>query len=207
MFYIVLLLPVFLQAQQIIFSEPLREDGRDMNFDILGKMNGNILVFKNLRYKYALNVYNDSMQLKEKIELDFIPNKAFNVDCITYPDFFYLIYQYQKKGILYCMAVKVDGNGKKMNEPVQLDTTAIGGLGDNKIYSTINSEDKKKIMIFKIQKKDDKVNFLTKLYDSQLQLQHQSRLQLDYDERKDIFSDFFVDNEGNFIFVGEYKKK
>ncbi|MBL0355680.1 MAG: hypothetical protein IPP72_01790 [Chitinophagaceae bacterium] len=137
------ILPVFLQAQQITFSEPYREDGQDINFDILGRMNGNILIFKNVRWHYAVNIYNDSMLLKEKVELDFLPGKTFNVDCVVYPDYFFLIYQYQRKGILYCMGVKMDGNGKKLNEPVELDTTHVGVMGDNKIYSTINSDDKK----------------------------------------------------------------
>jgi len=199
--YLLILLPVFLQAQQITFSEPFREDSRDMNFDIIGRMKGNIVVFKNMRWKYSLNVYNDSMKLKEKVELDFIPNKTFNVDYIAYPDFFYLIYQHQKKGVLYCMAVKIDANGKKMDEPVILDTTQIGMLGENKIYTTINSEDKKKIMIFKIQHKEDKAHFAMVLFDSQLNILHKTRLQMDYDDRKDAFSDFLMDNDGNLVFA------
>jgi len=78
--YLLLLVPVFLQAQQIIFSEPLREDDRDMNFDVIGRMSGNIIIFKNLRSNYALNIYNDSMELKDKVDLEFLPDKTFNVD-------------------------------------------------------------------------------------------------------------------------------
>ncbi len=192
-------------AQQIIFSEPFSEDNRDMNFDIIGRVNSNIIIFKNLRYKYSLNVYNDSMVLKNKAELDFLPGKVFNVDYVAYPDFFYLIYQYQKKSIVYCMAVKMDADGKKMSEPIELDTTHIGGLGDNKIYSTINSDDRKKIMVFKIQKKEDKYQFATILFDDQLQVLHKSRQDLEYDDNKSTFSDFLLDNEGNFIFSAAVK--
>jgi len=204
--FLLLSVPVLLQAQQITFSEPYREDAQEMNFDILGKMNGNIVIFKNVRWHYAVNVYNDSMRLTDKVELDFLPGKTFNVDCIAYPDYFFLIYQYQKKGVLYCMGVKMDANGKKMNEPVELDTTHIGVMGDNKIYATINSEDKKKIIVFKMQHKDDRANFVTRLFDNQLQLLHQSRLSMDYDDRKHTFGDFFVDNEGNFVFTNTERK-
>jgi hypothetical protein len=199
--FILFAAPVVMQAQQIIFSEPYREDGQTMNFEILGRMNGNIVIFKNVRWHYAVNVFNDSMVLKEKVDLDFLPGKTFNVDCITYPDYFFLIYQYQKKGILYCMGVKMDANGKKMNEPVELDTTHIGAMGDNKIYSTINSDDKKNIVVFKIQRKDDHAHFLIKHYNSQLELQHQSRLGMEYEDRRNTFGDFFVDNDGNFVFT------
>lgn len=188
-------------AQQIIFSETHREDSRDMNFDIIGKMKGNIIIFKNVRGKYAVNVYDDSMIMKDKVELDFLPGRVFNVDYVAYPDFFYLIYQHQKKGVVYCMAVKMGADGKKINDPIELDTTQVGTMGDNKIYSTIYSEDKKKIMIFKIQKKNDQFHFATLLYNQQLTLLKKSRQDMGYDEEKSNFSEFYLDNEGNFLFT------
>ncbi len=103
--------------------------------------------------------------LKEKVDLDFLPGKTFNVIALLIR-IISVIYQYQKKGILYCMARKLDANGKKVNEPVRLDTTNIGSMGDNKIYSTIFSDDKKSIMVFKIQRKDDMANFVVKLYNN-----------------------------------------
>jgi hypothetical protein len=188
-------------AQQIIFSETHREDSRDMNFDIIGRMKGNIIIFKNVRGKYAVNVYDDSMIMKDKVELDFLPGRVFNVDYVAYPEFFYLIYQHQKKGVVYCMAVKMGADGKKINDPIELDTTQVGTMGDNKIYSTIYSEDKKKIMIFKIQKKNDQFHFVTLLYDRQLNLLRKSRQDMGYDEEKSNFSEFYIDNEGNFLFT------
>ena len=92
--YILLLAPIFVQAQQITFSDPLREDDRDMNFDVIGRVKKNSLVFKNLRSHYAINMYNDSMELKDKVDLEFLPTKTFNVDYVAYPDFFYLIFNF-----------------------------------------------------------------------------------------------------------------
>ncbi|MEO5889267.1 MAG: hypothetical protein ABIQ31_03395 [Ferruginibacter sp.] len=201
-----LLLPVFSFAQHITYSEPLREDNREINFDVIGKMKNNIIVFKNAKWKYAVTVYNaDDMSLKEKIDLDFIPDKAFNVDYIAFPDNFYFIYQYQRWGIVYCMGAKMDLNGHIIGEPMQLDTTHVGALGDNKIYSTINSDDKKQIMIFKIQKKDDQFHFVTLLLDGKLQFVHKSRLSVPYDDHNDVYSDFLLDNEGNFVFSKSVK--
>ncbi|CAN5583869.1 hypothetical protein BH11BAC5_BH11BAC5_36280 [soil metagenome] len=199
------LLPLFSLAQKISYSDVLKENSRDMDFEIVGKISGNILVFKNVSSRYAISIYQGDMELKEKVDLDFIPSKAFNVDFVVYPDFFYLIYQYQKRGVVYCMAAKIDGNVKKLNEPVLLDTTQVGAFGDNKIYNVVASEDKQKIMIFKIQKKDDRFNFATLLYDNQLQPIHKSRQIMDYNERKDVLSDFFVDNEGTFVFAKSIK--
>lgn len=187
-------------AQQIIFSEPYRDDSQTMNFDILGKINGNTVVFKDVRWRYALNFFNDSMRLIKQVDLDLV-GKTFNVDCIAYSDYIWLIYQYQKRGTIFCMAQKLDATGEKINDAILLDTTHIGTVGDNKIYTTLFSDDKKSVVVFKMQRKDNMANFLVKLYDKQLQLQHQSRISIPYEERRNSFGDFFTDNDGNFVFT------
>jgi hypothetical protein len=188
-------------SQQITYSLPESEDVRTLDFDIIGKISGNYLVYKHVRSNYAVSVYDNSMKLKDKVDLDFLPDRTMNVDFVAYPDFAYVIYQFQKRNILHCMAAAIDGNGKVLKEPFELDTTYISFFADNKIYSTINSEDKSKIMIYKIQKKNDKFNFTTILFDDSLKLLHKSRIETPYEDRKDIFSDFFVDNAGNFVFT------
>ena len=203
---LLLLLPLFSFAQKITYSALVNENSRDMDFEILGKVSGNILIFKNQSSKYAISVYQEDMVLKDKVVLDFImPSKTFNVDFVTYPDFFYMIYEFQKKGTVYCMAAKMDGNAKKMSEPVLLDTTHVGAFGDNKIYTVISSEDKQKIMVYKIEEKDGMFNFVTLLYDNQMQLIHKTRYSLNYNYRNDIYSDFHLDNEGNLIFTRSVK--
>lgn len=188
-------------AQQLTFSVPERADDRDINFDIIGKVSGNYLVYKNVRWKHAISVYDASMQLKERVELDFVPERTFNVDFVAYPDFTFMIYQYQKRNTVYCMGVKLDGEGNKAGEPIQLDTTKIDLTMSNKIYSFIFSEDKKQLMIFKIYRKRQESHIITMLFNDQLQLQRKSRQVVDFDERRDSYGDFFVDNEGTFIYT------
>jgi len=188
-------------SQQITYSQPETNDIRSLNFDIIGKIDGNFLVYKNLRNNYAISVYDNSMKLKDKIDLRFLPDKTLNADFIAYPDFAWLIYQFQKKNILHCNAVKINGEGKLLTDPIELDTTSISFFADNKIYSTIYSEDKSRIMIYKIQKKNDKYNFTTLLFNDSLQLIEKSRIPTSFEDKKDIFSDFFLDNEGNYVFT------
>lgn len=188
------------QAQQVTYSEIDREDSKDINFEIIGKMNSKILVYKNIRWKHKIAVYDNEMKLAEVRALDFVPEKTFNVDFVIYPDFFYMIYQYQKRSILHCMAVKMDALGNKLSEPVEMDTTQISLMADSKIYSTIFSEDKKKIMIFKLQKKWDRFNMVTLLFDDQLKLIHKTREVIPFDERRESYGDFLLDNEGNLVF-------
>jgi hypothetical protein len=188
-------------SQQITYSQPEPNDIRNLNFEIIGKIGGNYLVYKNLRNSNAISVYDNYMKLKNRIDLQFLPDKTLNVDFIAYPDFAWLIYQYQKKNILHCMAVKINSEAKLLTDPVELDTTLISFFADNKIYSTIVSEDKSKIAIYKIQKKNDRFNFTTLLFNDSLQLMRKSRIETPFEERKDVFSDFFVDNDGNFLFT------
>lgn len=193
------ILPAF--SQQITYSEPQTTDTRNLNFDIIGKLNDNYLIYKNLRNSYAISVYDQSMNLKDNIDLQFMPDRTLNADFIAYPDHAWMIYQYQKKNIIYCMAVKINSDGKLLTDPVVVDTSAVSFFADNKIYSSIYSEDKKQIMIFKIQKKNDRFNFTTLLFDDQLQLQHKSRIETGYRDKTNVFSDFFLSNKGNMVFT------
>ena len=188
-------------SQQITYSQPESNDIRSLNFEIIGKVSHNFLVYKNLRNSNAISVYDNSMKLIDRVDLRFMPDKTLNVDFVAYPDFAWLIYQYQKRNTLHCMAVKINGEGKLLTDPVELDTTSISFFADNKIYSTIYSEDKSRIMIYKIQKKNDRFNFTTLLFNDNFQLLHKSRIETPFEEKKDVFSDFFVDNLGNFVFT------
>ncbi|MEO7763054.1 MAG: hypothetical protein ABIR78_01695, partial [Ferruginibacter sp.] len=193
--------PLSLAAQTVKISDFEREDNRDMNFEIIGKMNSNILVYKNNRSKHKINIFDNDMNTLETVRLDFIPDKTFNIDFISYPDHFFMVYQYQKGTILHCMAVKMDAKAQKMSEPVELDTTRIPIATDNKIYSTIYSEDRKKIMIFKIQTRFQKFNMQTLLLDNDMKLINKNRYTVDYNERRESYDNFLVGNDGSFVFT------
>src|SRR5438128_282481 len=115
------------RAQTITYSEPDRDDARAMNFEVLGKLNGNILVYKNYRDQHFIAVYDNDMKQVERVKLDFLNgNKILNTEFIQYPDYVYMFYQFQRKSLLYCMAVKLDAGGKRTGEPKLVDTTEIG---------------------------------------------------------------------------------
>ncbi len=74
---------------------------------------------------------NDMHRLKERVKLAFVPVHVIYVDFVAYPEFLYMVYSYQKKGVVHCAMVKLGiPNAHKLMEPVELDTTQIGwGLG------------------------------------------------------------------------------
>ena len=193
--------PLIGLAQQITYSEPEREDSRRTNFDIIGKVGGNILVYKNNNSNAAICLYDGEMKLQQRVNLDFMPDHYSNVEFIAYSDFCYMIYEYQRRNIVHCTAVKIDGQGRRVGPPVELDTTQLSYSSNNKIYTVSFSEDKQKILIFKINSKNPRnFMFTTFLYDNQLQLIDRHRLFLLMDERNELFTDFLVDNEGAMIF-------
>ena len=136
------------KGQRIVYSEPDRDDNRRMTFEVVGKISGNFLVYKNIRNKNWITVFDNDMKPITKVEQDYIPSdRLINIDFFPYNDFFYAIYQYQRKGVVYCDAVKLDGNCKKLSDVIQLDTTHIGFAANNKIYSVISSEDKSYLIL------------------------------------------------------------
>jgi hypothetical protein len=190
-------------GQKIVYSEPDRDETRKIDFEVIGKVSGNFLIYKNSRNKNYIAVYDNDMQQLAKEEHNYIPNdRLINVDFFPYSDHAYMIYQYQRKNVVYCNAVKVDGTGKKISDIIQLDTTQIGFSASNKIYSAISSEDKSKLMIFKINSRN-KSRFLitTLLFDNMLALKNRSSMAISMAEREDYLDEFALDNEGDFVFA------
>ncbi|MCW3079649.1 hypothetical protein [Segetibacter sp.] len=201
--FIVLLLSVCsANAQRVIYSEPDKNDFRQTEFEIIGKVGGNILIYKNTRNNYALSVYDFDMKQKERVKLNFLPERIINADFLAYPEYCYMFYQYQKRNVVYAMAAKMDGNGKIVGSPIVMDTTEIGFLASNKIYSVINSEDKEFIGLFKINSKNEE-NFLltTSIFNKGLERQDKQFISIRMPERHDYLTEFVIDNEGDFAFV------
>jgi hypothetical protein len=201
------LLPLSSLAQKIAYSEPEREDNRRTNFEIIGKVGNNILIFKNNRTDNAISVYDNDMKLINRVKLDYMDDRWINVDFIPYAEHTWMIYQFQRKSVVYCMGVKLNEEAKRMTDPIELDTTRIGWSANNKIYTTVFSDDKQQVMVFKINSKNPK-NFLftTLLFDAEMKLKEKQQLSLPMEERNDYLTDFLVDNEGELVF-GKFRRK
>jgi hypothetical protein len=192
-------------AQKIVYTEYDKDDTRRLNFEIAGKIGGNFLIYKNIRNKSWITVLDNDMQQVAKVEQDYVPDndRMINVDFFAYGDFCYMIYQYQRRNIIYCSAAKIDGNGQKLGEVMPLDTTQIGFAASNKIYTVLSSEDKNRIIVFKINSKNRRNYVITTLlFDGSLSLLKKSRLAMPMEERdEDFLNEFQLDNEGDLVFT------
>src|SRR6187399_312354 len=194
-------------AQRILISEPDRDDSRKMDFEIIGKMGNNYLIYKSIRNESFICLYDNEMKMIKKVKHEYLPDdKMINVDFFAYPEHIYAVYQYERRNIVHCAAVKLDGMGQKISDPVELDTTSLGGSNNNKIYTTLSSEDKKKIILFKINSKNkEKFIITTKLYNNNLELQKRTILPMAMNDRNDYLGEFAMDNEGNLVFSKFYR--
>ncbi len=190
-------------AQEVTYSETIKEDNRNMNFEILGNFNGKYIIYKNVQHKHRLTLYDRSMKVLEDIKLNFISDKTFNVDFITYPDYFLLIYQFQKGNNIYCNAAKIDGTGHIVGSEIGLDTTKISFWADNKIYFLTNSEDKQKILLYRMLRKNDSFTLSTTLFNAALVKLAKTSQVFDYNERRETYGDLEVDNEGTYYYIKE----
>ncbi len=199
---LLLLLPMLMQAQRIQYTEPEQDDSRRTNFDIIGRVSGNILVFKNNRSNNVISIYNEGMKLIQRVTLDYLPEKYTNIEFVQYPDFFYMMYEYEKKNIVHFTAVKLDGGGKRISDPVDLDTTQVRSFSNSKIYTHVLSEDKQQLMVLKINSKNPKnYVFTTFLFNKNLELQDRHRINVQMDDRNNLFTSFALDNEGQLVFA------
>ncbi len=194
-------LPAF--SQRIVYSEYETDDTRRMNFEIAGKVGNNFLIYKSSRNNHWISVLDNDMKQVAKVKQEFVPDndRMINVDFFPYDDFIYMLYQYQRRNIVYCMAAKIDGNGNRVGDVLELDTTKLNFSANNKIYTVLSSEDKSKIIVFKINSRNRKNYIITTiLMDDKLKELKKSRLHMDMEERNEYLGEFSVDNEGDLVF-------
>jgi hypothetical protein len=191
-----------LSAQKIFYSLTDRNDARNLEYAIIGKHGSQYYVYKQIRNEHRITIYNKDMEAKEEVYLDFIPEKTISVETFKVSDGILIVYQYHKKNIAYCMRAKLDMQGKVVVMPSVMDTTAIS-LSNNKevIYSSLISEDKKRLVVFKM-KNNASASYDFKLWSfaDSLSLPLISSFQYVVDSEKDIPSQFSVDNQGVFLF-------
>ncbi|MCW3115725.1 MAG: hypothetical protein JWR18_4121 [Segetibacter sp.] len=201
--FLALLLSVcFTNAQRVVYSEPDKSDYRQTEFEIIGKVGGNLLIYKNTRSTYSISVYDLDMKQKSRVKMEFLPDRIINADFLAYPDHCYMFYQYQKRNVVYAMTARLDNGGNIVGKPIVMDTTEIGFLASNKIYSVINSDDKEYIGLFKINSKNED-NFLltTSVFNKSLERIDKQYIGIRMPERHDYLTEFVIDNDGDLAFV------
>ncbi len=228
--YAVLLTLIFFQvtrAQKIVYSQPGKEDFNRVKYQIITKYDDRLLVYKAI-YSHAsvrkwqnnlvefdpsalypnnfiaysnLCIYDSNMHVLSEKSLP-IPRESTGIHFLVYDDFFYTFYQYLHNHTIYCMALKLTTDGETIGLPIKMDSTHIPEIQEqSQVYSVINSEDKRHILLFRTNIYHLPTRIKTVWFDKDLHPVRNKDLSLDL-EGSQYLSEYQVDNEGNFIFVG-----
>ncbi|MFN0083558.1 MAG: hypothetical protein ACKVOM_13700, partial [Ferruginibacter sp.] len=187
-------------SQNITYSEIEKADSRNINFEILGNFSNNFLVYKNLNKRQTLTIYGNDMAIKESIKLDFISDRTYNIDFTTYPDRFLMVWQFEKGNVIYSKAASMNGDGKLLGSVMDLDSTRQTFFGSKPSYYFVWSEDKTKLLLYKIQTRTNEYTQVTKVYDQNFALLDSSKIILEYNDNREDFGNLQIDNEGTVIF-------
>jgi len=211
-----LLLALPAVSQQVTYSQPLKEDDyRHTEFEIIGKLKAgepaqdkyseHILVYKNNEGNHKIAVYAPNMELIGNVQLKFLTNGLLGVDFLSFPDHFMMLYQYQEGNFVYCKALVLNGNGRIIKNPVMIDSSEVGRKQvKSRIYSMVRSDDRSRIMVYKINQDNDYDNiFYTFSYDENLQFLRNSRLTLPMEDKHSFLAEFSLSNDGYFILAKE----
>ena len=203
---ICLMLAMAAAAQNITYSTVHSgENSREADVQVLGKIGANYMVFKSIGWKNMIQVFDQNMKELKNERLKFVPEKITNVDFVPYPNHVQMIYQYQRGSVLYCYAVKLDAMGNQQGEIVTLDTIRIGMRSAQGIYTTVYSEDKSHILVYKMFERNDKLQLVAKTYNKDLVLTDSCRSIHNFNDRKEVYSDFQIANSGQVLFTKQIK--
>lgn len=193
-------------AQKITYGVRHNESARETNFEILGKVGPNYIVFKNIAWRNIIQVFDKDMKELSNERLNYIPEKILNADFVTYANNFLMVYQYKSDGIVFCDAVKLNAQGEKISDIVRMDSTRVGVRSGSGVYNTTHSEDKQRLLIYKLQSKEKELMLVTKQYNPSLTLLDSTRSIIGFDSRREALSPLQIANDGSIFFTREIKK-
>ncbi|MCB0657040.1 MAG: hypothetical protein KDC57_12935 [Saprospiraceae bacterium] len=191
--FLLLLLSCFGTAfsQRISISDEVQLHN-DISYDILGRYDDRILLFRDKVNKQEIQFFDDQMRLRNSKELELEDRRVIMLGVTRNPDFFSLIYYYRRKSNLYIAVQQFDGKAQP------IDTMRIVKVLENVFlmpdYKMTISEDRTKVAIFSSDREREMDVFVVDLIHFGL-LGEQTLLFDDVILRRD-FRSIEVSNEG-----------
>lgn len=194
-----LLLVVSMHAQTYLSSTIEKTDKDGMQYEILGKINNHIWVYKKNGSLSTIAQYNDQMQLVKQNELSFLPATVRSIEFVVNTQNVYVVYQFFNQNTGYIVAANIDGQGQLVGQPKVLDTAQNVRPGTNaKIFNLIESENKQKLAIFRVNTtKTNNIKVHVMGYDAQFENGVETEISINSNNKKSQLSDFALDNQGN----------
>jgi len=194
----------FAVAQDIVYAEVNKTDVQRMNFEILGKVANNYLIYKEVKGTNRISVYDEGMRLLDEVSINNLPKKDDLLDISFFPgqSSSNLVYQYQAGNVVSLISATIEANGRMLTAPKLLDTTMIAYKADSKIYNSLSSDDGSRIILFKINRRNRSLyHFTTKLYDAEMNLVSEDRFSVPMEDEAFRLGSYNLTNNGKLVFT------
>ena len=186
-------------AQTYVMSGIQKTDKDQMQYEVLGKVDGRYWIYKNNEGISTIAQYNDQMQLVQQNDLVFLPKKLNAIEFITKSNRVYAFYQFQAATTVYAMVAELDEKGQLVGTPVIVDTAEKIRPGSNtKVFNLIESQDRSKLLLFSVNTTNAaSVKVKTMALSTPFALLNEATISINSQNKKSNLSDFALDNKGN----------
>ena len=186
-------------AQSYVMSGIQKTDKGQMQYEVLGKVEGRYWIYKNNEGVSTIAQYNDQMQLVQQNDLVFLPKKLNAIEFVTKSNRVYAFYQFQAATTVYAMVAELDEKGQLVGTPVIVDTAEKIRPGSNtKVFNLIESQDRSKLLLFSVNTTNAaSVKVKTMALSTPFALLNEAKISINSQNKKSQLSDFALDNKGN----------
>lgn len=186
-------------AQSYVMSGIEKTDKDQMQYEVLGKVDGRYWIYKNNEGIATIAQYNEQMQLVQQNDLAFLPKKLNALEFVTKSNRVYAFYQFQAVTTLYAMVAELDEKGQLVGQPTIVDTAEKIRPGSNtKVFNLIESQDRSKLLFFSVNTTNPaSIKIKTMALSTPFALLNEATISINAQNKKSNLSDFALDNKGN----------
>lgn len=186
-------------AQSYVMSGIEKTDKDQMQYEVLGKVDGRYWIYKNNQGISTIAQYNDQMQLVQQNDLVFLPKKLNALEFITKSNRVFAFYQFQESTTVYAMVAELDEKGQLVGTPTIIDTAEkIRPGSGTKVFNLIESEDRSKLLYFSVNTTNAaSIKIKTMALATPFKLLNEAAISINAQNKKSSLSDFAIDNNGN----------
>jgi hypothetical protein len=182
-------------AQQVQYSRYQKFDFRGGDFSVVGKIGGRVYTYRGSSEGNYIDAYDDSMNLKATVVLDFFPSKIYETRFVAYNDQIIVLYQAVEGNKLILYAALLDATGRLKKGPIMLDNVKTGLFGPTrKYFSYTVSDDKKTIVVYSTRARGTELEFDGRWIDDQLNVIKRSTVSYKADNDIDNSDAIVADN-------------
>jgi hypothetical protein len=170
---LILCLVLQTKAQSVLYTPYEKFDLRGGDYSVIGKVSGLIYTYRASGGEHFLDAWDDSMERRATVILDFFPEKIYATRFIAYADKMIVLFQSNEHGKIIQQAAILDGAGRLQGRVVRIDEAKTGFFGPSGEYFFIAvSEDKKQIVVYDASIKGSTLHLEQTLLDDNLQRLH-----------------------------------